>query len=91
MIPKYKKQSMIGIPTGLLLLAGAFVVPVHDLFPDWARVFVGFAGVGLYCWGCAALAEAKGYSTAIVLTVVLGVLFPVVVLLALKDKHKYRR
>jgi len=42
-------------------------------------------------WGCVALAKAKGYSTAILLTLILGWLFPVVVLLALPDKNKHRR
>ena len=44
-----------------------------------------------YLWGCAALAQAKGYSTAIVLTFVFGGLFPLVVLLALPDKNKRQR
>ena len=43
-----------------------------------------------YLWGCAELARAKGYSTAIVLTFILGGLFPLVVLLALPDKNRHR-
>jgi hypothetical protein len=48
-------------------------------------------GLGVYIWGCLALAKAKGYSSAILLTVVLGVVFPAVVLLALPDKFKHHR
>jgi hypothetical protein len=44
-----------------------------------------------YLRGCAELARAKGYSTAILLTCVLGWLFPVVVLLALPDKNRHQR
>jgi hypothetical protein len=44
-----------------------------------------------YLWGCAQLAEAKGYSTAILATCLLGWLFPLVVLLVLPDKNKYKR
>jgi hypothetical protein len=47
--------------------------------------------VPLYLWGCTSLAKAKGYSTAIVLTSILGGLFPLVVLLVLPDKNKHRR
>ena len=50
-----------------------------------------FAGAILYVWGCTALATAKGYSSAIVLTVVLGGLFPLVLLLVLRDKNKHYR
>jgi hypothetical protein len=44
-----------------------------------------------YLWGCAELARAKGYSTAIVLTFILGGLFPLVVLLALPDNRATQR
>jgi len=59
--------------------------PVHEL----ALLFL--AGIPIYIWGCIELARAKGQSTAIVLTVFLGILFPLVVLLALPDKNKYHR
>ncbi|HEY2082882.1 MAG TPA: hypothetical protein VGI88_08860 [Verrucomicrobiae bacterium] len=93
---RYKKKAMIGIPLGLSLFLGGFVMPFLHIFPRsvalalLALVAV-VCGLVLYVWGCLSLAEAKGYSTALVLTVFLGVLFPVVVLLALPDKNKHHR
>jgi len=47
--------------------------------------------VPFYLWGCAQLAEAKGYSSAILVTCLLGWLFSLIVLLVLPDKNKYQR
>ncbi len=83
---------MLGIPLGLAMVSVALIVSFKNLAPVAVRVLLGFSGIAIYIWGCLALARAKGYSSALVLTVVLGVLFPAVVLLALPDKHKdYRR
>jgi hypothetical protein len=54
-------------------------------------VLVVLVGLPFYLWGCCALARAKGYSTAIVLSALFGLLFPMVVLLVLPDKHKHYR
>jgi hypothetical protein len=91
MIPHHKKKALVGVPVGLLLFGGSLFLSIQELIPVWLRVVMLLGGIGIYIWGCLALAEAKGYSTAIVLTVILGVLFPVVVLLALPDKHKHYR
>jgi len=92
----YKKKALIGIPLGLVLMVGSIVFAFKHLVPvpfGVPLVMGGFfGGMGLYIWGCLALAKAKGYSTALILTIVLGILFPAVVLLALPDKHKdYKR
>ena len=91
---RYKKKAIIGIPVGLLLFfAGGISLFLH-IFPR-SGVFLSLVlvcwvvGLVLYIWGCLSLAKAKGYSTALILTVVLGILFPVVVLLALPDKNKH--
>ena len=88
MKPQEKKKAVIGIPIGLVLFGGGLLLSVRDLIPIPLRLLMVVGGVGIYIWGCLALAKAKGYSSAIVLTVVLGVLFPAVVLLALEDKNK---
>jgi type IV secretory pathway VirB6-like protein len=64
---------------------------INRVGPENLRILMFFAGAIVYVWGCTALATAKGYSSAIVFTVVLGGLFPLVVLLVLQDKHKYYR
>jgi hypothetical protein len=88
MKPQQKKKALIGIPIGLVLFGTGLFLSVRDLIPIPLRLFMVGTGIGIYIWGCLALAKAKGYSSAIVLTVVLGVLFPAVVLLALDDKNK---
>ena len=88
MIPKYKQHSIIGISVGIGLAGGGLAIAGFDIIPGGVGVVLFIVGVGIYIWGCLALAKAKGYSSAIVLTVVLGVLFPAIVLLALDDKNK---
>jgi hypothetical protein len=83
-----KKKALIGIPIGLVLFGTGLFLSVRDLIPVPLRLLMVVAGMGIYIWGCLALAKAKGHSSAIVLTVVLGVLFPAVVLIALDDKNK---
>lgn len=90
----HKKKAVIGIPLGLLLFFGGAFLPFRHSFPRSLiplMLVVILSGFVIYLWGCLALAKAKGYSTAIVFTVILGVLFPVVVLLALPDKNKHHR
>jgi hypothetical protein len=86
---RYKRTSAIGLGVGLPLVVGGIML----LFPKFGLPGVGaiaiFVGAPFYLWGCCALAKAKGYSTAIVLTAFFGLLFPMVVLLALPDKHKH--
>lgn len=89
MKPHHKKKALIGIPVGLLIAGGAMFLLFRKLGPPWLSLSLFAAGIVIYIWGCLALARAKGYSTALVLTVVFGVLFPIVVLLALPDKNKH--
>ena len=88
MIPKYKRHSIIGISVGMALIGGGLALAFLEIIPRGAGAVSYVVGGGIYIWGCLALAKAKGYSSAIVLTVFLGVLFPAVVLLALPDKNK---
>ncbi|NOS71643.1 MAG: hypothetical protein HOP33_17175 [Verrucomicrobia bacterium] len=88
MKPQEKKKAVIGIPIGLVLFGAGLYLSIRELIPIPLRLLMALGGIGIYIWGCLALAKAKGYSSAIVLTVVLGVLFPAVVLLALDDKNK---
>jgi len=88
----HKKKAVIGVPLGLLLFFAGLFLLFADFVPRSLLplpLVALLVGIVIYIWGCVALAKAKGYSTAIVLTVVLGVLFPAVVLLALPDKHKH--
>ena len=89
MKPHHKRKALIGVPLGLLVFGASLLLSIRGLIPGGLGFILSLLGVGVYTWGCLALAKAKGYSTAIVLTVVLGVLFPVVVLLALPDKNKH--
>ena len=97
---RYKNKALIGTSVGI----GLFAVGLALLFtldkglshtrasaPQLIAIAMILISVPLYLWGCAALAKAKGYSTAILLTCILGGLFPLVVLLALPDKNKHRR
>jgi len=85
---KEKKKALVGIPIGLVLFGIGLVLSLRDLIPVPLRFLIVMSGLASYIWGCLALAKAKGYSSAIVVTVVLGVLFPAVILLALDDKNK---
>jgi len=90
-IPKYKQHSILGLSIGIGLAAGGAALASNQIIPGEVGVVLFVVGVGIYIWGCAALAKAKGYSTAIILTAVLGLLFPMVVLLALRDKNRHYR
>jgi hypothetical protein len=80
---------LIGVPIGLaLMLAGIFAMREKSIVLGFVAALPGLV---IYTWGCLALAKARGYSTALVITVVLGIIFPVVVLLALPDKEKHTR
>ena len=87
-----KKKALTCLAIGLPLSAGGWALMLIFLHTTVAVVGAVLALVGLvfYLWGCTELAKAKGYSTAIMLTFFLGGLFPLVVLLALPDKHRYR-
>jgi hypothetical protein len=91
MISHHKRKAVIGIPLGLSLLGVGIFLSFHGSSLIWLRAVLLFSGIVIYVWGCLALAKAKGYSTAIVLTVILGILFPAVVLLALPDKNSHYR
>jgi len=93
MHPKYKNKSIIGVGVGLSLFVVGWLLFLFDAKEKAALggLALGSILVGLpiYVWGCICLARAKGYSTAIVLTVVLGGLFPLVLLAVLPDKNKH--
>jgi hypothetical protein len=97
---RYKNKALIGISVGIGLFAGGMaLLSMHDRgsFHTYASLLrliaipMMLTSIPFYLWGCAALAKAKGYSTAILLTCILGGLFPLVVLLALPDKNKHHR
>ena len=94
----YTRPAAIGLGIGLPLFIGGwalvfFYVRGHMATfastPGIVAIVMIIVSIPLYLWGCAALANAKGYSTAIVLTCILGWLFPLVVLLALPDKCRH--
>jgi hypothetical protein len=91
MIQHEKRKAVVGVPLGLVLCGAALYLALQELIPAPFCLLVAFGGICVYIWGCAALANAKGYSTAIVLTVILGVVFPAVVLLVLPDKNKIHK
>ena len=90
---RHKKKALIGLCLSVPLFAVGLGLVEFNRRTPLAMVGLVMMLVALppYLWGCTELARAKGYSTAIVLTVVLGGLFPLVVLLALPDKNRHRR
>ena len=91
MKPHHKKKSVIGLGIGVPVLLVGFILMFADIGPRGLILPFLLVGIPFYIWGCLALANAKGYTTAIVLTAVFGLLFPLVVLLALPDKNKHFR
>jgi biotin transporter BioY len=92
MITREKRKALLGIPVGLV----GFFTPLVMLrlkyqMAGWLITLCLVGGIIVYLWGCLALARAKGYSSAMLLTVVLGLIFPAVVLAALPDKNKKHR
>ena len=87
------RKAAIGIPVGVLLAGASVALSFQEMTPVPFRVVLLLAGIAVYLWGCAALAEAKGYSSAIVLTFIFGLLLPAVLLVVLPDKnaHCHRR
>ena len=94
---RYRWQAYTGLSISLPLLA----VGVTLLVLEIKRTVSHFSsGVGLaaiiitavalpfYVWGCAAFAKAKGYTRAILITLILGGLAPFVIVLVLPDKLK---
>jgi len=99
---RHKKKALIGLSAGLPLflvgwaliftyVRGPRAVTLLGSAPGLIALTMIIVSIPFYLWGCAELARAKGYSTAILLTCVLGWLFPVVVLLALPDKNRHQR
>lgn len=98
MIPRYKRKSIIGISSGCALSLLGLVLAVAKIGPTALGVVCFFLGIPVYLWGCAALAHARGYSSAIVLAAILvlwlplvGLVIPLVALLALPDKNSHYR
>src|SRR5207253_1426643 len=99
---RQKKKALIGLSIGLPLFLGGWALffayirgPMVETLLTTAPAVAAYAmwavSVPFYLWGCAALAKAKGYSTAILLTCFLGWLFAVVLLLVLPDKNRHQR
>jgi hypothetical protein len=90
---RHKKKALTGLGFGLPLWAAGFGLLLLNRGTPLAvgGIVIMLVALALYLWGCAELAKAKGYSTAIVLTFILGGLFPLVVLLALPDKNRHRQ
>jgi hypothetical protein len=99
MIRRLARRSIYGLVSGFLLM-GATLVAGVSLWPlgdDWGPplLLAYLTGAALYLWGCACLAEAKGHSTAIILTAFLGTLVPgsffrpLLLLLVLPDKNAH--
>src|SRR6266404_387089 len=95
-----KKKAWTGLSIGIGLFLGAWAIIFAKVRGPWAShmttpmalaLVMMIVSAPFYLWGCAALARGKGYSSAILLTCILGWLFPVVVLLALPDKRKHHR
>lgn len=98
MIPRYKRKSIIGISGGCALSILGIVLARADIGLTTLGVICFFLGIPVYLWGCAALAHARGYSSALTLSAILvlwlplvGLVIPLVVLLALPDKHSHHR
>ena len=106
MIPKLRNQGLmrLGIGFGMMLLAFVMAVLLDHTAARSvgfaAAVILGIVGLILYYFGLAGLLQAKGYSGAIVIAIiVLGLCIPLVsafvmtpvVLFALKDKNPRHR
>jgi len=107
MIPKLRNQGLVRLAIGFGMMFLAFAIAVmlgHTAARRGgfgAGVVLGIVGVIIYYVGLADLLQAKGYSGAIVVAIiVLGFCIPLVsafvmtpvVLFALKDKNvRYRR
>ena len=99
---RHSKKALLGLGIGLPLFLGGWTVIFLAIRGMLGGVAAGgmpwviaiamiIVSVPFYLWGCAQLANAKGYSTAIVLTCILGWLFPLVILLVLPDKNTHHR
>ena len=90
---RHKKKALVGLSISLpLFAAGLGLLEFNRGTPvAVAGLVMMLVALPPYLWGCGELANAKGYSTAVVLTFVLGGLFPLVVLLALPDKRRNRQ
>jgi hypothetical protein len=95
---RYKSKAIIGTSVGVGLFLGGWALiftcvrgpaATYASAPGLIAIAMILISMPFYLWGCAALANAKGYSTAILLTCFLGWLCPVVVLLALPDKNRH--
>ena len=96
---RHKKKALIGLGISVPLLLCGVVLILTWLTDPWsathlttpAVIVLGMMVVSLpfYLWGCAELAQAKGYSTAILLTFPLGWVCPLLLLLLLRDKNRH--
>jgi hypothetical protein len=83
-----RNRALVGIPFGLLIMAGAFFLNRYIPAVYLGSMLVAFCGFLIYVWGCAELAKAKGYESAIVLTAIFLVIPAVILILILPDKNK---
>src|SRR5262245_28032582 len=96
---RFKNKAVIGLSLGVpLLLGGCALIfteargqfPIYASTPTIIAIAMIVVSAPFYLWGCAALARAKGYSTAILITCLLGWLSLFVVLLVLPDKNRHK-
>ena len=70
------------------LFAIAATLMVTEVGPRPLAGILFLVAIPIYVWGCLELAHAKGRSPAVVLTVMFGLLPPLILLLILSDKRR---
>jgi hypothetical protein len=81
----YRWKAAIGIPFGLILFGATLFFRIRDILPIGPCAGLFVAGLVIYIWGCWALARAKGYGPAILLTLCMGLVATPILLLLLPD------
>jgi Ca2+/Na+ antiporter len=79
-----KRIPAIGILLGLALFVTALVLAAQHLIPIKAFGILFLSGYVIYLCGCAALAKAKGHAAA--QGILLGVIFPAVLVFLMPDR-----
>jgi hypothetical protein len=105
--PTYQRKAIWRLGTGAALLGGGLALLLLDFGPRWLGLVLLVSGLPVYLWGCAALAAARGHATALALTplmalpltsltgplvaMLLGLSFPIIILLNLPDRSAHYR
>ena len=85
---RHKKNSLIGLGIAMPLFAIAVTLMVTEVGPRPLAGILFLVAIPIYGWGCLELAHAKGRSTAVMFTLVFGLLPPLILLLILSDKRR---